>query len=93
MSDVTTEYLIIEEQLPVPKRRMPFWVVRNKRSGEPLGTIDWYGGWRQYTFRPLSETRHLIFSSECLRDIAGFLEKQTQEGRFALMLQRGPRRP
>jgi hypothetical protein len=40
--------------------------VRSKRSGDLLGTIKWFGRWRQYTFWPEPET---IFNAECLTDV------------------------
>jgi hypothetical protein len=39
---------------------------------DPLGTIEWYGRWRQYIFEPEIGA---VFSADCLRDLAGFVEK------------------
>jgi len=44
--------------------------VRNRRSADLLGTISWYGPWRQYTFNPKAQT---TYSAGCLRDIAQFI--------------------
>ena len=48
--------------------------VLNRKSGDELGMIAWFGPWRQYTFRadPLA-----VFSAGCLNDIAAFVEEQT----------------
>jgi len=47
-------------------------------AGQNLGTVQWYGGWRQYVFTP----RHAMtidFNHGCLTDIARFLRELTQE--------------
>lgn len=38
----------------------------NKRSNAILGSIQWYGNWRQYVFLPNSDC---IFNTGCLDDI------------------------
>lgn len=49
------------------------WDVLSKRHGFVLGTIKWYGAWRQYTFFPTKET---LYNKDCMREIASFLEDQ-----------------
>ena len=39
--------------------------------GDRLGTVRWYGAWRQYAFYPEPET---IWNRDCLREVAGFLD-------------------
>ena len=41
-------------------------------TGTHLGDIKWYAPWRKYAFFPEPDT---IYEQDCLRDIAGFLEK------------------
>jgi hypothetical protein len=41
--------------------------VRNRRSGEELGKVRWYGAWRQYCFYPASLT---IFNITCMARIS-----------------------
>jgi hypothetical protein len=41
-----------------------------------LGNIGWYAPWRRYCFGPVAQT---IFEQDCLRDIAIFLETETQK--------------
>ena len=44
----------------------------------PLGVIKWFGRWRCYAFFPSPGT---VFERRCLRDIATFCERVTQEHR------------
>lgn len=50
------------------------WRVCARENGQPLGTIRWLARWRKYCFFPGPET---VFEQDCLRDIAGFIEQQT----------------
>lgn len=52
--------------------------VESKISGDVLGTIKWYGKWRQYAFFPGIYT---IFNAECLNDIISHIKglKQSKE--------------
>jgi len=45
-----TEYLVF--QWAEHKAKTSVHEVLNKRSGEFLGKVAWYGPWRQYTFAP-----------------------------------------
>ena len=46
------------------------WALLN-RGGSRLGVISWYSPWRCYTVDPEPGT---TFNSQCLRDIARFLD-------------------
>ena len=50
------------------------WIVYGTRdpygTSDPLGIIQWYEAWRQYTFDPAPGT---TFNAECLEDLARFL--------------------
>lgn len=52
--------------------RTSVWTCRNAKSGTILGTVAWYGPWRQYCFYP-SSIKALVFSAGCLQDIQHFL--------------------
>ena len=52
------------------------WAVHAKRSGDLLGMIAWYAHWKCYVFQP---DHGAEFDAKCLRDIANFLEKITNE--------------
>lgn len=51
------------------------WSCRTKNA-EELGTIRWYGPWRQYCFFP---TVQAVYSAGCLRDIAAFIAQLEAE--------------
>ena len=53
------------------------WACLNEHSGCQIGTIKWYGRWRQYCFFPFGNT---VFSSGCLNDINDFI-RQLMEAR------------
>jgi hypothetical protein len=43
-----------------------------------LGVVKWYAQWRKYAFFPASTA---LFEQDCLRDIAEFLESETEKHR------------
>jgi len=59
----------------VPKKKTKTWLVETK-DDTPLGIIHWYGAWRCYGFSPKPAT---VFEKVCLREIADFCERKTQE--------------
>lgn len=65
------EFNIIEEK---PKTKAI--AVYSKRNGEILGTIEWFGRWRQYAFFPENKT---VFNTECLNDIKVYISKLMSE--------------
>ncbi len=56
------------------------WSVATRDAGTVLGYIRWFGRWRGYSFFPNGGT---TFEPTCLRDIADFVAKLTQEHREA----------
>lgn len=48
-------------------RKTNVYLVQARRDYTPLGTIKWFGRWRQYVFFPASGT---VFNPDCLRQIA-----------------------
>ena len=48
-------------------RKTEVWQVRATRSGALIGTVRWFGRWRQYTFFPEPGT---TFNHGCLEEIA-----------------------
>ena len=40
-----------------------------------LGNIAWFGRWRRYVFFP---QQGMLFDAACLRELAEFMESQTQ---------------
>lgn len=72
------------EPVPVPPdRKTSVWNVFTNGSekevgGLFLGKISWWGAWRKYAFFPKDNT---LYETTCLRDIAQFIEEQTQKRR------------
>lgn len=66
-------YLIFKDYGHSQSCKTKRFAVQNK-SDQILGFIRWHGPWRQYVFFTLDET---LFNPDCLREIAGFLEKIT----------------
>ena len=52
------------------------WEIRD-RGGGVLGYVDWYSRWKSYVFNSMGEA--VIFSADCLREIAGFMERLNKE--------------
>jgi len=58
-------------ELPLkPGRKTVEYAVLSINSGECLGSIKWYGAWRQFCFYPEPFT---IWNHGCLDDIRDFL--------------------
>jgi len=47
------------------------WYVHNLSSGGRLGTVKWYGSWRQYCFFPEPDC---VFNKDCMSDVIKFIE-------------------
>lgn len=60
-----SQYLDFVRDQP-PERKTPIVVVRSKSSGTVLGTIAWFGRWRQFCFWPKADT---VFNVGCMADI------------------------
>ena len=73
-------------EVPVPKRKTRLWRVVATSGNSLLGTVEWYTGWRRYTFAASSFA--CVFEETCLHDIALFLETRTREHREALRARR-----
>jgi hypothetical protein len=59
-------------------KKTEVWRVRATRDCALLGTIKWFGRWRQYTFFPADGT---TFNPECLRAIADYCRMLTTRHR------------
>lgn len=76
MGEVIGQYLVVSQH-DAPGRKTHRWHIYT-RAGDILGTVEWYGQWRQYTFNPREGT---TYSGGCLRDIMAFLERVNKEQR------------
>lgn len=54
------------------------WVCRNNKHGSVLGRVEWFEPWKRWVFQ--CAEADVIFSSDCLRDIAEFMDG-LKEGR------------
>jgi hypothetical protein len=73
----TNQYLRFEEFRSPSGKTLTVHVMSASR-GEPLGSIGWYGPWRQYTFRPCSQT---IWNTSCLDTIQAYIAALMEERR------------
>lgn len=64
------EHIFIELVGKSESGKTSIFDVCDKRYGGSLGTIRWFGRWRQYAFFPEDDT---IYSAGCLDDIADFI--------------------
>lgn len=69
-SPLKTEYEYITMWHMPSNGKTSLWRVDNRRFGTVIGSISWYGAWRQYCFFPGEKT---VFSAGCLRDIQNFI--------------------
>lgn len=51
------------------------WNVMNKRHEIRLGTIEWYGAWRQYAF--MTRSASLVLNPDCLELISAKCQELT----------------
>lgn len=52
------------------------WYIHNTKTRDLLAEVIYYGRWRQHVLSPFRQT---VFSADCLRDIAAFLERLDRE--------------
>lgn len=57
------------------------WAILNTRSRDQLGRVEWYPEWRQFVL--VAESRTVVWSSGCLRDVARFMDELGKEARPA----------
>ena len=73
MQDLKTDYqYLIFVEVPNPGRKTSVWECRNKNSQTVLGTVSWYGPWRQYCYFPSIQA---VYSAGCLQDITHFINQ------------------
>lgn len=74
MTEFNSQYLQIREVPTQSKTKK--WEIFSKSSGAHLGTIKWFGAWRQYCFFP---ERHTIWNTGCLEDVNKFIAAHKNE--------------
>ena len=55
------------------------YVIRNKKSRDWLGDIEYYKPWKQYCVTCFYSGA--VFNNQCLRDIADFLDELNKKAR------------
>lgn len=59
-------------------KKTKLWEVTSIASDEVLGRISFWGAWRKYVYKPLAGT---LYDASCLREIADFMESETNKWR------------
>ena len=70
---VRYKYIHFEELTYLQTGKTKYYECLNNSTGDPLGIVEWEGGWRQYIFTPNSTAD--IFSAGSLIDIADFIKQ------------------
>ena len=56
-------------------RKTRVFLVLAKQGDDQLGIVSWYAQWRRYSLFPARPASgHVVFESDCLRDIAAFCD-------------------
>ena len=69
-----SEYLDFHVESRRNDRKTDRTLVLAKSNGELLGTIHWFGRWRQYVFHPTAGT---VFNPGCLDAISAEAQRMT----------------
>jgi hypothetical protein len=76
MSDAVSPYIDIVEAGTSSTGKTKIWHVVNKtHDDDQPGIIRWHGAWRKYVY----ESGPAFYDAKCLRQIADFIERATQE--------------
>ncbi len=69
-----TEYqFLVFTQLP-STGKTEIWQCWNKHHSVLLGTVKWYGAWRQYCYFTRDDTE-VVYSIGCMNDICHFINQ------------------
>ena len=78
MSDAVKRYRFFDVRrrpAELHRKTRDFDVV-NARSGAELGSIEWYGPWRQYV---LTSHAGVVWSAGCLADVQDFMRNHARK--------------
>lgn len=78
--DYVTKYITFKFLHMSASGKTEEWNIVNNSSRTKIGSIVWYGPWRQYIFEPSEDT---VWNSGCLREIQEFLVVRNAERRIA----------
>ena len=76
MMIMETKYLQFVETFPHEGHKTTVIMVHSRGQGSCLGTISWYGPWRQYCFSPFP---NCVFNNSCLKDVSDMLDRLMAE--------------
>ncbi len=57
----------------VPNSNPAIFAIINNKSGDELGTLSYYGRWKQWVLNARSEA---VFAASCLLDICDFIHTE-----------------
>jgi hypothetical protein len=72
-----TKYLVFAAE-KIEGRKTKLIHIINKSSINEIGTIEWYGSWRQYCFMPSLEF-DTVWNNTCLTDIISVIDGLIKE--------------
>jgi hypothetical protein len=72
-----TKYLTFAVTQPKERKTKIVYII-NKSNINCLGTIEWYGNWRQYCFMPNLEF-DTVWNNTCLNDIISVINNLMKE--------------
>ena len=70
------KWFTVVEDRSEPGRKTRRLEIVSKSGGDVLGTIKWFGRWRQYCFFPKPDT---VWSDGCIADLMTVLTKLAAE--------------
>lgn len=71
-----SKWLKFEKTVRAKGKKTDTWLVINKVSGTPIGSVFWYGGFRKYVFQ---SNNGIVMDAGCMNDISEFLIYVYQE--------------
>lgn len=69
--EIISTYMLFERNYEVETGKTEVWSIYSLKNDTRLGSIKWFGRWRQYALFPEPES---IFNSACLRDIENVIQ-------------------
>lgn len=75
MDRTESKHIYFDHIRTSPSGKTDIWHLITKNTKLHIGAVRWAGNFRKYAFYPLADT---FYDSNCLRDIAEFLEHQME---------------
>lgn len=71
----------IEFEIIERKKKTNVYSVSSKYDQSLLGTVFWYGRWRQYVFQPILDT---LWNEKCILEVYRFIHKLKLDRKLAI---------